>query len=65
MIAREGALVETRESLYMKVLASLVTILLILAGCSKDPETLVRGGYDEAEMDAAVARWFGRIWSGG
>ena len=40
----------------MKVFVSLIAVLLILAGCSKDPETLVREGYDEAEMDAAIAR---------
>ena len=33
-------------------------MLFILAccSCSKSPETLVEGGYDEQEMDAAIAR---------
>ena len=40
----------------MKLLASLSVLILILAACSKDPETLVREGYDEAKMDAAIER---------
>lgn len=28
----------------------------LLAGCSKKPETLVTGGYDEKAMDTAIAR---------
>ena len=30
--------------------------LLVLAGCSSDPDTLVRNGYDKSEMDAAIER---------
>ena len=40
----------------MKLLFSLGALILILAACSKDPETLVREGYDEAQMEAAIAR---------
>lgn len=28
----------------------------IICSCSRDPETLVRDGYDEKEMEAAIAR---------
>jgi uncharacterized protein YegJ (DUF2314 family) len=31
-------------------------IALTVCSCKQDPETLVRGGYDEKEMDAAIAR---------
>ena len=31
-------------------------LMLSLAGCSPKPDTLVDGGYDQAEMDAAIAR---------
>lgn len=32
-------------------------VVLALSGCSKPtPDTLIRGGYDEQEMDAAIAR---------
>ena len=38
----------------------LCLVALIGAGCSREsrpkPDTLVEGGYDEAEMDAAIAR---------
>jgi uncharacterized protein YegJ (DUF2314 family) len=37
-------------------LAFLLLSLVLLAGCSKPPETLVTGGYDEQAMDAAIAR---------
>src|SRR4030095_2447506 len=42
----------------MKTHTTLAVVFLILAccSCSKSPETLVRGGYDEKEMDAAIAR---------
>lgn len=41
----------------MKVIHLLFTLaLLVSAGCQKTPETLVRSGYDEKEMDAAIAR---------
>ncbi len=42
----------------MKTLAALSVVFLIVAlcACSKAPETLVRGGYDEQEMEAAIAR---------
>ena len=35
---------------------SLVFLILACCSCSKSPETLVKGGYDEKEMDAAIAR---------
>jgi uncharacterized protein YegJ (DUF2314 family) len=42
----------------MKTFTTLSLVLFILAccSCSKSPETLVEGGYDEQEMDAAIAR---------
>jgi uncharacterized protein YegJ (DUF2314 family) len=42
----------------MKTQTTLLLVFLILVGCSckKSPGTLVRGGYDEKEMDAAIAR---------
>lgn len=42
----------------MKTHAALLLVFLILTccSCSKSPETLVKGGYDEQEMDAAIAR---------
>ena len=42
----------------MKTHTALVVVFLILTccACSKAPETLVRGGYDEQEMEAAIAR---------
>ena len=42
----------------MKTHTTLSVVFLILAccSCSKSPETLVKGGYDEQEMDAAIAR---------
>jgi uncharacterized protein YegJ (DUF2314 family) len=39
----------------MRLFAFLMAVLL-LAGCSKKPDTLVSEGYDEKEMDAAIAR---------
>ena len=38
------------------VLASLLATLALTIGCSSSPETLVKGGYDEAEMAAATKR---------
>lgn len=35
---------------------SLAFLILACCSCSKPPETLVKGGYDEQEMDAAVNR---------
>ena len=35
---------------------SLLFLILVCCSCSKTPETLVKGGYDEQEMDAAIAR---------
>jgi uncharacterized protein YegJ (DUF2314 family) len=35
---------------------SLVFLILVCCSCSKSPETLVKGDYDEQEMDAAIAR---------
>ena len=42
----------------MKTNTTFVVVFLILmcCSCSKKPETLVEGGYDEQEMDAAIAR---------
>jgi len=42
----------------MKTITTFVVVFLILmcCSCSKKPETLVEGGYDEQEMDAAIAR---------
>lgn len=42
----------------MKLYSTLLLALLILSGCagSKSPDTLIKGGYDEKEMDAAIAR---------
>ena len=42
----------------MKTLTTLSLVLFILACCScnKSPETLVEGGYDQQEMDDAIAR---------
>jgi len=42
----------------MKTHTTLSVVFLILAccSCSRSPETLVKGGYDEQEMDAAIAR---------
>ena len=34
----------------------LVLLILVCCSCSKSPKTLVKGGYDEQEMDAAIAR---------
>jgi len=38
------------------LIPTIFTIALLLCSCGRDPETLVRGGYDEKEMDAAIAR---------
>lgn len=35
---------------------AVLSLVLILCSCSRDPETLVRDGYDEQEMAAAIAR---------
>jgi uncharacterized protein YegJ (DUF2314 family) len=42
----------------MKIFTTLSFVILILACCSctKTPDTLVKDGYDEQEMDAAIAR---------
>ena len=40
----------------MKFLPAVFVLVLMLMGCSRDPETLVRGDYDEAAMEAAIAR---------
>ena len=42
----------------MKTITTFVVFFLILmcCSCSRKPETLVEGGYDEQEMDAAIAR---------
>jgi uncharacterized protein YegJ (DUF2314 family) len=38
------------------ILFSVLALLLMICSCRQDPETLVRGGYDEQEMEAAIAR---------
>ena len=42
----------------MKAKTALVVVFLILVcgACSKTPDTLVKDGYDEQEMEAAIAR---------
>lgn len=42
----------------MKLISlSLALLIVVCCSCGKsDPDTLVRGGYDEREMDAAIAR---------
>ncbi|RPI89104.1 MAG: DUF2314 domain-containing protein [Planctomycetaceae bacterium] len=42
----------------MKTLAflSAAGLVLLCSSCDKSPDTLVAGGYDEAAMDAAIAR---------
>ena len=42
----------------MKTHTALVVVFLMVVccACSKAPETLVKGGYDEQEMEAAIAR---------
>ena len=48
----------------MKSLRSLPLLVVFLAaiGCSSSqPDTLVQGGYDEAEMDAAIKRAIGEV----
>lgn len=34
----------------------LAVVILAYCSCSKTPETLIEGGYDEQEMEAAIAR---------
>jgi uncharacterized protein YegJ (DUF2314 family) len=33
-----------------------LSVVCVLCSCSSEPETLVTGGYDEQEMEAAIAR---------
>jgi uncharacterized protein YegJ (DUF2314 family) len=33
-----------------------VFLILVCCSCSKSPDTLIKGGYDQQEMDAAIAR---------
>ena len=40
----------------MKHNSPFLALLLVLCGCSKMPDTLIKSGYDEKEMDAAIAR---------
>jgi uncharacterized protein YegJ (DUF2314 family) len=37
-------------------LFSAFSLVLIICSCNRDPETLVRDGYDEQEMETAIAR---------
>src|ERR1700752_739309 len=39
----------------------LLVLLLIGAGCEKTPETLIKRGYDQKEMAAAIARARGEV----
>ena len=34
----------------------ILSLVSLLCSCKRDPETLVKGGYDEQEMEAAIAR---------
>ncbi len=36
--------------------AALITLLAVVASCHRDPDTLVRDGYDEQEMKEAIQR---------
>jgi uncharacterized protein YegJ (DUF2314 family) len=45
-----------RNMKYRSILFSLLTLLIVVCSCRQDPETLVRDGYDEQEMEAAIAR---------
>ena len=51
------------ESRQVKIHGLLLLTCLCLAcgACKQSPETLVEGGYDEAEMDAAIARARGEV----
>lgn len=42
----------------MKTITTFFVVFMILmcCSCSKKPDTLIEGGYDEQEMDAAIAR---------
>lgn len=42
--------------MYLRKLAMFLTVAFLAAGCDSKPSTLVEGGYDEAEMDAAIER---------
>lgn len=35
---------------------SVVLLVVLCCSCTKSPETFVKGGYDEQEMEAAIAR---------
>ena len=42
---------------HLSAFLSILVIAFVVVGCeSKTPETLVQGGYDESEMEAATAR---------
>jgi uncharacterized protein YegJ (DUF2314 family) len=36
-------------------------VIVCLGGCNKKPDTLITSGYDEKEMDAAIARARGEV----
>jgi uncharacterized protein YegJ (DUF2314 family) len=40
----------------MKRFSPIAILLLACCGCDKTPDTLVKDGYDQKEMDAAIAR---------
>jgi len=40
----------------MKHYFTLTVLLISLCGCNKTPDTLVESGYDEMEMESAIAR---------
>ncbi len=43
-------------TMQLNALATLFATIVLTIGCSPKPETLVQGGYDEAEMAAATTR---------
>jgi uncharacterized protein YegJ (DUF2314 family) len=45
----------------MKHRLCLTLLVSIVSGCSERPQTLIESGYDEKEMDAAIARARGEV----
>jgi uncharacterized protein YegJ (DUF2314 family) len=43
------------------LLTAILFTLASVSGCDSTPETLVEGGYDQQEMDAAIARARGEV----
>lgn len=52
----EGVLLTGNPMKQCVLLFWAVSVAMLVGACSRDPETLVRGGYDEQEMEAAIAR---------